>query len=177
VSLLLVGLAAFLAACSSSTAGNSGGSGGNIAKTKAEVIAAWRAAETAFYTAGSQSNGAGDPALEATMVDPELTLVRRNFSASQREGLIGQGSWNLGSPSVVSLRPSQGSPQSATVKSCIDDAAILVNRRTRQPVPGIGGTPDWIGATSEMVLTHSGWKLSQQSAVVNTMRAIACAGV
>ena len=176
VSILLVGAAAFLAACSSSTAGNAVDSGGSIAKTKAEVIAAWRAAENAFYIAESEANGESSPMLSATMVNPQLQLVQRNLRLDHSQGLIGRGTWNLGSPLVVSLEPS-AHPATATVRSCIDDTAILINEKTGQPVAGVAGTPDWVSETSSMVLTDSGWKLRNQEAVGNSSGRVACANV
>lgn len=148
----------------------------SIARMKAAVLAAWRAAETAFYEAEANPTGLSSPALPSTMTDPELGLVKNNLAAQESASLIGQGSWNLGHPRVVSLRPTENSPTTASVISCIDDTQIVVNQHTGQPVSGPGGTPDWVGETSTMVLQGS-WKLSQQSAVANTNRSIACAGV
>jgi hypothetical protein len=170
---VLASWAACLAACSSSTGSTSSNSQQSLAQVKREIIKAWRAAENAFYRAGAQEEGA-DAALTSTMVDPELTLVRKNLATDKREGLIGRGRWNLGSPRVINVEPPE-SPRAAIVESCIDDTAILINRQTGLPVSGIDGMPDWIGATSTMVLTTSGWKLSQQSAVINSARGIACA--
>src|SRR5438105_12714990 len=101
------------------------------------------------------------------MVDPVLQLVKRNLAADEHEGFIGRGSPDLGSPRVVALGPTADRPTTATVVSCIHDTQILVKDTTGQPAPGPAGMPEWLGATSTMVLTDSGWKLSQQSAVVN----------
>jgi hypothetical protein len=173
---VLASWAACLAACSSSTGSTSSNSQQSLAQVKREIIKAWRAAENAFYRAEAQVNGASSPSLAATMVDPELSLVRRNLQSNAAHELIGHGTWNLGTPSVVALQPNEPDPSSATVKSCIDDSAILVSRSTGEPVPGIGGMPDWEGETSIMVLSQGTWKLSSQSAVVNTLRTVACHG-
>jgi hypothetical protein len=141
------------------------------------IITAWRAAETAFYESEASPNGLSSPALGATMVDPELRMVRANLAGNQTENFVGRGTWNLGSPLVVSLEPTENQPTTATVASCIDDMQILVNENTGQPASGLSGTPDWAGETSTMVLTSSGWKLSQQSSVANTKRSVACAGI
>jgi hypothetical protein len=169
-----------LAACSSPspasvTKGGAGGAGG-VRAIDAAVLKAWRAAENAFYRAEASPTGSTDPALAATMVDPELELVERNLAANEAQGFIGTGSWDLGSPRVSALEPSTR-PTKATVVSCIHDTAILVDEHTGRPVAGVAGTPDWLGATSTMELTSAGWKLSQQQAVGNASRAVACAGI
>jgi hypothetical protein len=171
-----------LAGCSSSTPGvrlpssPSTTADPTAAVTKA-VLAAWRAAETAFYQAEANPRGLFSPELSATMTDPELSLVKRNLAAQEENGAIGRGPWNLGSPRVVSLGPTENSPTTATVVSCIDDTQILVDEHTGQPASGLNGTPDWAGETSTMVLIQGSWKLSQQSSVANTNRSIACAGI
>ena len=147
------------------------------AVVQAAVLAAWKAAETAFYDAEENPQGLFLPALDATMVDPELELVKTNLAGQEAEGFIGHGSWSLGSPRVVSLGPTENDPTKATVVSCIDDTQIVVNEHTGQPASGLGGTPDWAGATSTMVLSQGSWKLSQQSSVANNARSIACAGI
>jgi len=146
------------------------------AATKDAVLKAWRAAEDAFYQAEADPRGVFSAALDATMVDPELQLVRRNLAADEHSGFIGRGAWDLGAPRVTSLTPGDH-PTKATVVSCIHDTQVLVDEKTGQPSSGPSGTPDWLGATSTMVLTDSGWKLSDQSGVANTDRAIACAGL
>jgi len=183
---VLVGflVAAFtLGACSSSpTSAGSDGSANTsttdpTAAVNAAVITAWKAAENAIYQAGSDPNGVTSPALAATLVDPELELVKKNLAAEETQGFIGRGTWTLGSPRVISLGPTESQPTTATVTSCIDDSAILVIQQSADPASGAAGTPNWEGETSTMVLTASGWKLSQQSAVANTNRSTACAGI
>ena len=68
-------------------------------------------------------------------------------------------------------------PTTATVVSCIHDTQVSVKQATGEPAPGPAGMPEWLGATSTMVLTGLGWRLSQQAAVVNADREIACAGI
>lgn len=146
-------------------------------RVEAQVMTAWRAAENAFYAAEADPKGLSSTALTATMVDPELLLVRRNLAGDLQEGFIGRGTWDLGTPRVVSLGPAEGHPTTATVKSCVRDGLILINEHTRKPAAGLAGTADWAGETSTMVLTSSNWKLSQQSSVANSDRTIACAGI
>ncbi len=149
----------------------------SIARMKAAVLAAWRAAETAFYEAEANPRGLFSPALPATMTDPELQLVKGNLAEQEKNGAIGKGPWSLGTPRVVSLAPTENDPTSATVVSCIDDTQILVDKQTGQPATGLNGTADWAGETSTMVLSQRSWKLSQQSSVANTNRSVACAGI
>lgn len=176
-------LASFaLAGCSSSPSGSrppissSSTTDPNDA-VEAAVLTAWTAAETAFYQAEANPQGLFSPALPATMVDPELEFVKTHLAGDESSGFIGRGPWNLGSPRVTSLGPTASDPTKATVVSCIHDTQILVNQQTGQPAPGLGGTPDWEGETSTMVLSGSNWKLSQQSAVANTSKVVACAGI
>ena len=147
------------------------------AVVQAAVLAAWKAAETAFYQAEASSTGLFSPSLDATMVDPELQLVKSNLAGDEADGFVGQGPWNLGQPRVVSLSPSENNPTTATVVSCIHDTQILINEHTGQPASGVAGIAEWAGETSTMVLINGSWKLSQQSGVGNTNRSIACAGI
>lgn len=141
------------------------------------VLAAWKAAETAFYRAEANPQGLYSSALTSTMVDPELELVKTGLAGDEADDFIGQGPWSLGNPRVVSLGPTEISPTTATVVSCIHDTQILVNEHTGQAASGLNGTPDWVGETSTMLLSQGRWKLSQQSAVANTSRSVACAGI
>lgn len=173
---LLAGSVSLLVACSSSA--GTGSARQHLAAVKAGIIKAWLAAENAFYRAEADPNGAASPALAATMVDPELSLVRRNLEANKVHGLIGRGTWDLGTPSVVLLKPNDSNPSRAVVKSCIDDSAILISQQTGQPAQGVAGTPDWVGEDSTMVQTVLGrWKLQRQEAVGNPERLVACAGI
>lgn len=162
---MLVGLV--LAGCSSSPS-----PAATRGATDAAVISAWKAAENAFYNAEASPTGISDPALPATMVDPELMLVKENLTSNESANLIGIGAWDLGAPTVKALSATR-----ATVMSCVHDTQLLANRETRQPVAGPGGEPDWAKETSTMVISDRVWKLSAQSAVVNSDRAVACVGI
>lgn len=171
-----------LAACSSSSAdsrppASSSATTDPTAVVKKAVLTAWTAAETAFYQAEADPNGISSPALDATMTGHELGLVKGNLATQESEGLLGQGSWDLGSPRVVAIGPTENDPTTATVTSCVHDTQILVNEHTGQPAPGPNGTPEWAGQTSTMVLAGGTWKLSEQSGVGNANRQIACAGI
>jgi hypothetical protein len=178
----LVGAVLLLDACSSAPAAvrnphSTTTTADAMSAVDATVLAAWKTAENAFYQAEADPNGLASPLLPQTMVDPELELVKTNLAGNESEGFIGEGTWDLGSPRVVSLGPSELDPTTATVVSCVHDTAILVHQDTGKPASGLLGTPDWAGETSVMVVTPSGWKLSQQSAALNTQRQIACAGI
>lgn len=143
----------------------------------AAVLAGWRAAENAFYRATASPNGLTSPVLLATMVNPELLLVKRGLAGDEHDGFIGRGPWSLGSPEVAALDPKAGTATTATVTSCIHDTQIVVDQKTGQPAPGLAGVPDWAGATSTMVLVGGAWKLSKQSAVAASTKEAACAGL
>ena len=177
----LVLLAAILAACSSSPVADRSTTTSTTADPtagiNAQILTAWRAAENAFYQAEADPTGTISPALDATMTGQELELVKSNLATQESEGFLGQGSWDLGSPRVVSIGPTESDPTTATVTSCVHDTQVLVNEHTGQPAPGPNGTPEWAGQTSTMTLSGGTWKLSEQSGVGNTNRQIACAGV
>ena len=126
------------------------------------VLSGWTAAQNAFADAERQPNGAYSPALTATMVDPELTNVRRQLLGDEHAGLIGRGSVDLGHPKVVSL-----SNSSATVTSCIYDALVLVDAKTGSPAPGPLGQPAHAFVRSTMVPVSTGgspaWKEADSS--------------
>lgn len=171
-----------LAGCSSSTAGmrlpdTSSSTADAAAATDAAILAAWKAAETAFYQAEANPQGLFSPALAQTMVDPELELVKKNLAGQEAEGWIGRGPMNLGTPRVISIGPTEMDPTTATVVSCIHDTQVLVNEHTSQPASGPNGMSEWAGETSTMVFAQGSWKLSQQSVVGNTSRSVACAGI
>ena len=174
-------LAAVLAGCSSSPAADrstiTSTTADPTAGVQAQILTAWRAAENAFYQAEADPNGVNSPALDATLTGQQLELVKSNLANQESEGFIGQGQWDLGSPRVVSLSPTENDPTTATVVSCIHDTQILVNEHTGQPASGPNGTREWVGETSTMTVSQSDWKLSQQSAVANTNKSIACAGI
>src|SRR5579862_5998144 len=106
------------------------------------VVAAWRTAEDAFFQAEAQVDGYSAPGLDVSFGGPELQAIVGNLATQSLLGQVGQGSWDLGHPAVVSLGPTESDPTSATVVSCIHDTQLLVDRATDQPVPGVLGTPD-----------------------------------
>jgi len=67
----------------------------------AAVLAAYRAAWSAFEQALATANPA-DPALAATMVNPQLQGVKANLLADQRQGMVGRRTFTL-HPKVVSI--------------------------------------------------------------------------
>ena len=79
--------------------------------TTTAVLAAYRAGWAAFEHALADANPE-DPALAATMVDPQLTGVRANLVADQQQGIVGRGTFTL-HPKITSL-----SATTATVVDC-----------------------------------------------------------
>jgi hypothetical protein len=153
-------LAGGLAACGhTSPTAHSGTTTTTLGPTEQAVLTGWTAAENAYVAATIDPNGAYSPALAATMVDPELTQVRRELLGEEHSGLIGKGSLGLGHPSVV-----VNASASATVTSCAYDGVILVDAKTMKPAPGALGQTNHATIRSTMVLvTSSGsseWKES-----------------
>lgn len=147
-----------------------------LAAVDAQVLDAWRAAETAFFEAEAQPQGYLSSQLDATLTDPVLTTIRNALAEQSVAGEIGVGPWDLGRPKILSLGPSEGDPTFATVVSCVHDTQILVDRATSQPVPGVLGTPDWAATTSQLVRTPtSSWKISTEAVVIDQNRSVACA--
>ena len=122
---------------------------------EAAVLAAYRAGWAAFEHAGLTAN-AFDPALAATMVDPQLQQVRRNLLGDKYNGIVAQGSFTL-HPQLYDM-----SPTSATVLDCAYSTAILVYANSGKPVPPIT-PPEYDGIKATMVLVGSAWKVSQQT--------------
>ena len=147
-----------------------------LAAVEAVVVEAWRSAQEAFFRAESDPQGANSAELASTFADPALSVVRQNLALQELQGDIGAGPWDLGSPLVVSLGPTEADPTEATVVSCIHDTQLLVDRSTGVPVPGVLGTPDWARATSGMVRTGGSWKVASQAFVVEQDRGAACGG-
>jgi len=83
--ILLAFLASITVAACSSPAENSGlklptrSTTDPTAAVQAAVLAAWKAAETAFYQAEANPTGLFSPSLDSTMVNPELQLVKSNL--------------------------------------------------------------------------------------------------
>jgi hypothetical protein len=163
--LLLMGAAGTLAAC--------GGSGGSVSAThnsttehspstpptssasSAAVLMAYRSSWSAFEHAAAAANPE-DPALAATMTGSQLTGVRANFLADQRQGIVGKGSFTL-HPKVTELTSS-----SAHVVDCAYSTAELYYRATGKPVPPIT-PPENDGVDSTLVESGGVWKVSSQT--------------
>ena len=122
------------------------------------VLTGWRAAQQAFTAAEENAQGAYSPALAATMVDPELTGVRRELLGDEHAGDISMGQVDLGHPTVV-----VSGARTATVTSCVYSSLELVVAATGKPVPP-PTPPEHDLVTSSMVetSTESGgvWKES-----------------
>ncbi len=121
----------------------------------AAVLAAYRAASGAFVQALTSADP-NDPALAATMVNPELQSVRANLLADQRQGIVGRGLVTL-HPKVASV-----SAASATVLDCAYSASELVYAASGKPVPPVT-PPENDGVRATLVLTGGTWKLSKQT--------------
>ena len=120
----------------------------------AAVLAAYRVGWAAFEHALADANPE-DPALAATMVDPQLQQVKANLLADQREGMVGRGTTTL-HPKITAL-----SATSATVVDCAYSTAELVYQATGKPVPPVT-PPENDGVTSTLVLSGGTWKVAKQ---------------
>ena len=121
----------------------------------AAVLAAYRAGWAAFEQALATANPE-DPALAATMVEPQLQAVKANLLADQVRGMVGRGTTTL-HPKVVSI-----SATTATVVDCTYSTAELVYARTGKPVPPIT-PPENDGVRSTLVLVSGTWKVYKQA--------------
>ncbi|MHB8294349.1 MAG: hypothetical protein ACYDH5_06905 [Acidimicrobiales bacterium] len=121
----------------------------------AAVLAAYRAGWKAFEQALATANPE-DPALPATMVDPQLQGVKANLLADQRQGMVGRGTFTL-HPKLVSL-----SASTATVVDCAYSTSVLVYAKTGKPVPPIT-PPENDGVRATLVLTGGKWKVYKQT--------------
>ena len=121
----------------------------------AAVLAAYRAEWKAFEQALDTANPE-DPALAATMVDPQLQGVKANLLADQRQGMVGRGTFTL-HPKLVSL-----SASTATVVDCAYSTSVLVYAKTGKPVPPIT-PPENDGVRATLVLTGGKWKVYKQT--------------
>jgi hypothetical protein len=119
------------------------------------VLQAYRAGWAAFEHALADANPE-DPALPATMVDPQLQSVKANLLADQAHGIVGRGTTTL-HPMVTAL-----SATSATVVDCVFSSTELVYRATGKPVPPVT-QPENDGVSSLLVLTGGAWKVSKQT--------------
>ena len=123
--------------------------------TDAAVLAAYRASSAAFEQALATANPA-DPALAATMIDPQLQSVKANLLADQRQGIVGRGTVTL-HPKVIAI-----SGSTATVVDCVYSTSELVYEATGKPVPPIT-PPENDGVRATLDLTGGAWKLAKQT--------------
>lgn len=121
----------------------------------AAVLAGYRAASAAFEQALATANPA-DPALAATMVDPQLQSVKANLLADQREGIVGRGTVSL-HPKVVAITAT-----TATVVDCAYSTTELVYARTGKPVPPVT-PPENDGIRATLDLSNGSWRLAKQT--------------
>lgn len=119
------------------------------------VLAAYRAGWRAFEQALATANPA-DPALAATMVDPQLQGVKANLLADQRQGMVGRGTFTL-HPKIVSI-----SATTATVVDCAFSTEALVFVSTGKPVPPVT-PPENDGVRATLVLAGGTWKIAKQT--------------
>ncbi|MHB1555567.1 MAG: hypothetical protein ACYCSX_18105 [Acidimicrobiales bacterium] len=119
------------------------------------VLAAYRAGWRAFEQALAIANPA-DPALAATMVDPQLQGVKANLLADRRQGMVGRGTFTL-HPKIVSI-----SATTATVVDCAYSTAALVYVSTGKPVPPVT-PPENDGVRATLVLAGGTWKIAKQT--------------
>lgn len=119
------------------------------------VLAAYHAAWSAFEGALADANPT-DPALVATMMNPQLEGVKANIYADQRQGIIGRGTFVL-HPKIVSL-----SATTATVVDCAYSTAALVYKSTGKLVPPVT-PPENDGVTSTLMLSGGTWKVYKQT--------------
>jgi len=142
------------------TAAATGAGDSGTTKKYIEVTDAWNAAQMAFHDAALTSD-ADYPALVATTVNPQLNRIQELFRRELAEGYVAKGPSIFGPARTTPLGSNQ-----ATVVSCLHGEEIEINSRTGEPAPGVLGEADYELVTSLMVLTSSGWKLSDQSVVV-----------
>ena len=121
----------------------------------ASVLAAYRASSAAFEQALATANPA-DPALAATMVDPQLQSVKANLLADQRQGIVGRGTVTL-HPKVVAI-----SGATAMVVDCVYSTSELVYEASGKPVPPVT-PPENDGIRATLDLTGGSWKLAEQT--------------
>jgi hypothetical protein len=167
--IVAVGLSVVLSACGS-TSGHARGSSSpakpttspiapltptTLDPTVTAVVAAYRASWSAFEHALADANPS-DPALAATMVDPQLQGVKANLVADQRQGIVGRGTFTL-HPKITAL-----STASASIVDCAYSTAELVYESTGKPVPPVT-PPENDGVSSTLTLTAGTWKVERQT--------------
>ena len=136
-----------------STASTSTSSSGG--REAAAVLAAYRAASTAFQQALATANPQ-DPALTTTMVNPQLQGVKANLLADQRQGIVGRGTVTL-HPKLVGV-----SATTATVVDCVYSFSMLVYEVTGKPVPPIT-RPEHDGIRATLAFVDGSWRLAKQT--------------
>jgi hypothetical protein len=123
--------------------------------TTAAVLVAYRAASAAFEQALATANPE-DPALAATMVEPQLQSVKANLLADEREGIVGRGSVSL-HPKVVAITAT-----TATVVDCAYSTTELVYAASGKPVPPVT-PPENDGIRATLDLSNGSWRLAKQT--------------
>lgn len=124
-------------------------------QASAAVLAAYRAGWAAFEQALASANPE-DPALAATMLDPQLQSVKANLLADQRQGVVGRGTTAL-HPKIAAI-----SASTATVVDCVYSTAALVYKTTGKPVPPVT-PPENDGVRATLTLVGGAWKVSKQT--------------
>jgi hypothetical protein len=122
---------------------------------EAVVLAAYRAAWTAFEHAGVTAN-AFDPLLPETMIDPVLQQVRRNLVGDKAHGAVARGTFTL-HPHILAMTAT-----AATVVDCAYSTSMLVYATTGNQVPPVT-PPEYDGIKATLALVGSDWKVSQQA--------------
>jgi len=128
--------------------------------TSVAVLSAYRAGWAAFEHALTTANPS-DPALVATMVEPQLQSVKANLFADKRAGMVGRGTTTL-HPKVMAL-----SATTATVVDCAHSTAELIYASSGKPVPPVT-PPENDGVRASLVLSGSTWKVSKQKVTEGT---------
>jgi hypothetical protein len=131
-----------------------------LAPNSVAVLSAYRAGWAAFEHALTTANPS-DPALVATMVEPQLQSVKANLFADKRAGMVGRGTFTL-HPKVAAL-----SATTATVVDCAHSTAELVYASSGKPVPPVT-PPENDGVRATLVLLGSMWKVSKQTVTEGT---------
>jgi hypothetical protein len=122
----------------------------------ASVLAAYRSAISAFVQAEVAANPYS-PALAATMVNPELQLVRRNLLGEQHDGEVARGNLTL-HPRVLSISGDQ-----AVVVDCAYSTLALYFASSGKPVPPVT-PPENDGHRATLLQVSPGsWRLMAQT--------------
>ncbi len=125
--------------------------------TVEEVLSAWMAAQQAFEVAALTADP-HEPDLAATMLRPQLDVSVSALTDMRNAGDVAEGTPTWGVPQVQ-----VGPGGTATVRACLHDSEITVNKASRVPVQGILGQIADESFTSLLRLTASGWKLTDQT--------------